>query len=264
MTNKHERAVLKKQRCHEDDLFVSYVLGELPASRKKSLDQHTRVCPECRLRLAAFKDAGAALDGMFSRSPLRREVAPAAKLLSAILTQMPEHRLYYAAANFERFGHLLAAATDRGLCFISFRAAAEREYLDRWAEADFEVVHSDKALAEPFRQLKEYFRESRRTFDLPLDLRFASDFTRKVLQETSKISYGKVLTYQDIASRIKRPRAVRAVGNALGRNPIPIVIPCHRVVASGGGLGGYTGGLDIKRKLLRIEGIETTGEDLFG
>jgi methylated-DNA-[protein]-cysteine S-methyltransferase len=264
MTRKNESSDTSRRSCLPDDLFVSYVHGELAASRKKTLEQHTRVCPECRLRLTAFKDAGAALDGMFSRSPRRRDLVPAAKLLSAILSQMPEHRLFYAAAEFDRFGRILAAATDRGLCFISFRATAEREYLERWAEADFEVVRSDKSLAEPFKQLGSYFKGSLKKFELPLDLRFASDFTRRVLSETRKIGYGKLLTYQDVATRIKSPTATRAVGNALGRNPIPIVIPCHRVIASGGGLGGFTGGLDLKTKLLRIEGIETTGGDLFG
>ena len=264
MAKKMDPSAKPRQSCHSDELFVGYVLGELPAARRKALEQHARVCPECRLRLTSFKDAGAALDGMFSRSPRRRDIDPAAKLLSAILTDMPEHRLYYAATEFERFGRILAAATDRGLCFISFRAAAEREYLDRWAEADFEVVRSEKALAGPFKQLRDYFRGELRKFDLPLDLRFATDFTRKVLDETRKIGYGKLLTYQDIASRIKKPQATRAVGNALGRNPIPIVIPCHRVIASGGGLGGFTGGVDLKRKLLRTEGIETAGGDLFG
>lgn len=264
MTKKRTRSATPAPSCHPDELFVSYVLGDLPAPRMKELDKHTRICPECRLRLTAFKDAGAALDAMFSRSPRRRDLVPAAKLLSAILHQMPEHRLFYAMAEFERFGKILAAATDRGLCFISFRATAQQEYLDRWADADLEVVHSDDALAGPFRQLRGYFNGKLKKFDLPLDLRFATDFTRRVLTETAKIGYGKLLTYQDIATRIKSPKATRAVGNALGRNPIPIVIPCHRVIATGGGLGGFTGGLDLKRKLLRIEGIETTGGDLFG
>lgn len=256
------RSPASESRCQPDDVFVAYVLGDLPTRQRTELERHARVCAECRLRLNSFRDAGAALDSMFTRSPRRRELAPAAKLLDAILAQIPEQKLYYDTADFPGFRSILAAATDRGLCFISFRAA-EQEYLSRWADADFTVVHSPSALKTALEQMHRYFEGRLRKFDLPVDLRFASEFTRQVLAETSKIGYGQLATYQDIANRIRKPRATRAVGNALGRNPIPIVVPCHRVVASGGGFGGYTGGLDIKRKLLRIEGIETTGGDLF-
>jgi methylated-DNA-[protein]-cysteine S-methyltransferase len=91
---------------------------------------------------------------------------------------------------------------------------------------------------------------------MPVDLRWGSDFQRRVLRATRKIPFGGSARYADIARRIEQPHAQRAVGNALGRNPIPIVIPCHRVIASGGRIGGYTGGLDIKRTLMKIEGLE--------
>jgi len=250
--------------CRPDETFVRYVLGEMPAGKRQELERHSRTCPECRLRLASFRTAGSNLDRMFSRTPRRVEMAPAEKLLSALLTQFPEQRLYYDIVRFPQFGSILAAATDRGLCFISFRESAEGEYLERWTRADFTVVRSEEVLKQPMAQLARYFSGSLQTFDLPLDLRFATDFTRDVLQATARIGFGQVRTYQDVARAIKKPKATRAVGNALGRNPIPIVIPCHRVVATGGGLGGFTGGLNYKRKLLRIEGIEVGGGDLFG
>jgi methylated-DNA-[protein]-cysteine S-methyltransferase len=255
---------IKTKPCRRDDTFVAYVMGELSRSGQVELERHARTCPECRLRLASFKSAGSTLDRMFSKSPRRSDLAPAEKLLQAVLSQLPEQTLYYFTRKFSGFGHVLTAATERGLCFVSFREDAEDEYVDQWAEADFAVARSELALKEPMRQLAEYFAGKRKNFDLPIDLRFASEFTRKVLAETGRVSYGQVRTYLDIARRLKRPQAARAVGNALGRNPVPIVIPCHRVVATGGKLGGFTGGLDVKRKLLAIEGIEIDGGDLFG
>jgi O-6-methylguanine DNA methyltransferase len=249
--------------CTPDETFVAYVLGDLSAAERSELERHSRVCPECRLRLSSFRDAGFALEGMFTRSPRRREIAPASKLLTAILAQLPEQKLYYDVVHFAGFGHVIAAVTDRGLCFVSFRQTPDELHLRQWVEADFTVVRSEEVLAAVFEQLRGYFKGTVKQFDIPIDLRFASDFTRKVLFETAKVKFGRVATYQDIARRIHRPAATRAVGNALGRNPVPIVVPCHRVVASGGGLGGFTGGLDYKRKLLRIEGIEVAGGDLF-
>ena len=254
---------IKAKQCRRDDTFVAYVMGELSRSGQVELERHARTCPECRLRLASFKSAGATLDRMFSKRPRRSELAPAEKLLQAVLSQLPEQTLYYYGQDYAGFGHVLAAATDRGLCFVSFRKDAEGEYVDRWAEADFAVTRSELALKEPMRQLSEYFAGKRRSFNLPIDLRFASEFTRKVLAETARVGYGQVRTYLDIARSLKRPKSTRDVCNALGRNPVPIVIPCHRIVATGGKLGGFTGGLDVKRKLLAIEGIEIDGGDLF-
>jgi len=106
------------------------------------------------------------------------------------------------------------------------------------------------------RELKRYFRGEPVDFrDVPLDLTGCTDFQRAVYEATRRIPYGKVATYGQIAKAIGRPNAQRAVGQALGKNPIGIVIPCHRVVASDGGLGGFTGGLHWKRKLLRHEGV---------
>jgi methylated-DNA-[protein]-cysteine S-methyltransferase len=104
------------------------------------------------------------------------------------------------------------------------------------------------------RELEEYFESKRSGFDIPVDLTLAVGFGRKVLRATARIPYGKVSTYREIAGRAGSPRGSRAAGNALGANPIPIVVPCHRVVATGGGLGGYTGGIDRKEFLLRLEG----------
>jgi len=110
-----------------------------------------------------------------------------------------------------------------------------------------------KAVAEAARQLDEYFGRRRTTFDLALALE-GTPFQRAVWAQLAEIPYGETITYAELAARVGSPRACRAVGAANGANPIPIILPCHRVVASGGGLGGYGGGLEMKRTLLALEG----------
>jgi methylated-DNA-[protein]-cysteine S-methyltransferase len=104
------------------------------------------------------------------------------------------------------------------------------------------------------RQLEQYFGGDRRRFEITVDRSLIGPFAKKVLQATSEVGYGELATYGDIAGRIDRPKAARAVGSALGSNPIPIVIPCHRIVGAGGKLTGYAGGLPRKETLLRLEG----------
>ncbi|MGE0028121.1 MAG: methylated-DNA--[protein]-cysteine S-methyltransferase [Thermoleophilia bacterium] len=140
-------------------------------------------------------------------------------------------------------GPLLAAASSRGLMMLAYRDDDE--------EALEEV---DPTALDPVRrQLEEYFAGTRREFDMPLDWTLVRGFARAVLEATSQIPYGETRTYAEIAAEAGNPRAFRAAGNALGSNPIAIVIPCHRVVASGGRIGGYGGGLGRKRLLLDLE-----------
>jgi methylated-DNA-[protein]-cysteine S-methyltransferase len=118
------------------------------------------------------------------------------------------------------------------------------------------VLRSPRKLDEPRRELDEYFEKRRTSFDLPLDWSLARGFGRRVLRATAQIPYGSVSTYARVAARAGSPRAYRAAGTALGHNPMPIVVPCHRVLHADGGLGGYTGGVERKRLLLGIEGAE--------
>jgi len=104
------------------------------------------------------------------------------------------------------------------------------------------------------RELDEYFERRRRSFDLQLDLRGVAPFARRVLGELARVPYGRTATYGELAARVGNPRAARAVGTVMNRNPIPIVLPCHRVVGAGGSLVGYGGGLERKEALLRLEG----------
>jgi methylated-DNA-[protein]-cysteine S-methyltransferase len=110
-------------------------------------------------------------------------------------------------------------------------------------------------------QVQEYFDRRRRTFDLPLDLESATDFQREVYAELVRIPHGRVVTYGELAEAVGRAELARAVGQAVGANPLPILIPCHRVVAAEGRLGGFTGGLAVKAALLRTENVEVEGEN---
>jgi len=113
----------------------------------------------------------------------------------------------------------------------------------------------DSVLARAETQLEEYFAGIRTEFDLPLEFE-GTEFQRDVWLTLAEIPYGKTISYAELASMVGRPSAFRAVGQANGANPIPIVLPCHRVIASGGGIGGYGGGLDMKRQLLALEGVD--------
>jgi methylated-DNA-[protein]-cysteine S-methyltransferase len=146
-------------------------------------------------------------------------------------------------------GQLLVAATDRGLCRISYRVDGQEDELAR----SFGVRVLRVPLDAVRRELDEYFDGRRREFDLPLDLRVAP-FHEAVLQELSRVPYGRTATYGTLAAKVGRPRAARAVGTVMNRNPLPIVLPCHRIVGANGSLTGYAGGLHVKRALLELEG----------
>jgi methylated-DNA-[protein]-cysteine S-methyltransferase len=153
-------------------------------------------------------------------------------------------------------GELFVAATDRGLARISFDPDAALDELARTFGA--RVLRVPHRLDPVRRELDEYFEGRRSTFDLTTDLSAVPSFHRLVLRELALVPYGEVTTYGALAARVGRPRAARAVGGALNRNPIPVVLPCHRVVGSTGKLVGYGGGLHRKEALLHLEGVTLT------
>ena len=160
-------------------------------------------------------------------------------------------------------GTLVAAATPRGLVTLSYedrRGGGTDAVLD-WVAAKLSprMLEAPAKLDGVRRELDEYFEGRRREFDLPIDWALTGDFTRRVLQATAAIPYGKVSTYGAVAAEAGNPKASRAAGRALGSNPIPIVVPCHRVIGTNGRLTGYTGGLDRKIALLELEGIVLPG-----
>jgi len=146
-------------------------------------------------------------------------------------------------------GELFIASTRRGLCRISYSAEGQEEALAR----TFGLRVLRLPIDEVRRELDEYFEGRRRNFDLALDLR-VTPFNAAVLGELARVPYGTLASYGSLAARVGRPHAARAVGGVMNRNPIPIVLPCHRIVGADGSLTGYAGGLEIKRALLELEG----------
>lgn len=147
-------------------------------------------------------------------------------------------------------GELLLAGEDGALAMIGFPKGSMR----RDPEPDW--IYNEKPLSDARQQLQEYFDGTRKTFDLPLRLN-GTEFQVSVLKALQKIPYGETVSYGEIARRIGRPKAMRAVGAANGRNPIPIVVPCHRVIGSSGDMTGFGGGIDTKEALLRLEAENT-------
>ena len=157
-------------------------------------------------------------------------------------------------------GRVVAATTARGLVRLAYEDW--NDGVDRIVETlagslSPRILEQPAALDVVARELDEYFTGRRRTFDLPLDWSLCTPFARRVLGATRRIPYGRVATYGEIAARAGSPGGSRAAGNALGSNPMPIVVPCHRVVRTGGALRGYTGGVERKELLLGLEHAAT-------
>jgi methylated-DNA-[protein]-cysteine S-methyltransferase len=154
-------------------------------------------------------------------------------------------------------GSLLVAVTPHGLVRLAYENEGSEELvLVELAErVSPRVLHAPARTDAVRRELEEYFRGERRSFATPVDWSLVRGFAHGVLRATARVPFGQVTSYRQVAEEAGSPRASRAAGNALGSNPIPIVVPCHRVLHSGGGLGGYAGGLERKRYLLTLEGV---------
>jgi methylated-DNA-[protein]-cysteine S-methyltransferase len=211
--------------------LIAMLLGDAPASPALTSWLAT---PDGRRELAAYRRTLARVDRAFGEAPAARPV-------------------YYCALA-SPIGPVFVAASEAGIVRVSFRQSEAAFAADLRRRLGVEPIRSRKRTGDAVHQLRAYFAGRRRTFDVRVDLTGTSPFQRDVLLAAAAVPAGEVVSYGEIARRIGRPGGSRAVGQALGRNPIPIVIPCHRVVAAGGRLGGYTGGLDVKRKLLRLEG----------
>ncbi|MFF1721535.1 methylated-DNA--[protein]-cysteine S-methyltransferase [Streptomyces sviceus] len=171
-----------------------------------------------------------------------------------------EQRIVWAVVDTD-IGPLLLAATDEGLVNVVFHAteAVRDKALERLASrlgAEPVEAPGSPLLTEAIHQVEAYFAGERHDFELPLDWSLISGFNRQVLRElASGVRFGQVVGYGDLAGRVGQPGAAQAVGMAMGSNPLPVVVPCHRVVESDGGIGGFGGGLETKRKLLALEGV---------
>lgn len=222
--------------CPTESVVLAFSEGELGGDEGLAVARHLGVCPDCRERAADFRTLQEAVSCLSPADAVRWHVfeSPA--------------------------GPAYVAATERGLARLSWTrdhdaGSFRRELEDRFPGRP--VIRDRESLEEVQRELEEYFSGRRSSFDLPVDLSRVSDFERRVLRTLrTDVAFGEVIPYGELARRIGRPGAARAVGNALGKNPVAIVVPCHRVIRSDGSLGGYTGGLEFKRRLLAIEGRE--------
>ena len=196
------------------------------------------------------------LEGRLSRAAAALEPpAPDRERIAAEARATGAEDVAYAVED-SPIGRLLLAATPRGLLRISYtdHFPVDATLAEIAARVSPRVLEDPAALDEPRRQLDEYFGGRRRSFELPLDWALVGPFGRRVLGRTARIPFGEVETYGAVARDIGSPRASRATGNALGANPMPIVVPCHRVVRAGGVVGHYTGGRERKLRLLALEG----------
>lgn len=164
------------------------------------------------------------------------------------------NQIIYWSRYTSKIGRFYLAATINGLCFMGSPNKGIEE-LENWANKRFptyELVQDDKRL-DPYKQeLEEYFIGERRTFSMPVDVE-GTPFQMKIWAALKEIPYGETITYSQIANMINKPSAVRAVGTAIGRNPLLVSVPCHRVVGKDGSLTGYRGGLEMKKSLLQLE-----------
>lgn len=241
-----------------EDLMMAMYLNELSPPEQQRLQEHIEGCPVCRREYALYREMFSGLDTMVAQAG----GAGAALLRQAVQNKIRQKQIFYDLVPQTLVGPLLLAMSDKGLCQIHFArltAFEAEEYLHN-RFPDFWLRRDEPATAVIRRELHDYFQRRLTNFSVAVDWRFVpTGFARQVLELTANIRYGQVHSYGEVAAKLGRPRAARAVGQALARNPVPIVLPCHRVVASPrrrGKLGGYSGGLDIKRKLLHLEGVD--------
>ena len=239
------------------DALPAHVAGDLTAQDETWLHDHTEDCNDCANELRRYDQLDDALEACCKIDATGLEPPP--------VSVPRRERVWYTRVD-SPIGDLILAATAGGLREIEFASHMdEAEVARRLREHGAAPVRLERiADAEPAvrqilehtaAQLREYFGGSRARFDVPLDWGAMAPFQRAVLEATAAVPFGRVDTYAGIARSIGKPGATRAVGNALGRNPIPVIVPCHRIIRSDATLGGYTGGLGIKQRLLTLEGV---------
>ncbi|MFL5758140.1 MAG: methylated-DNA--[protein]-cysteine S-methyltransferase [Thermomicrobiales bacterium] len=222
-----------------------YVIGDLTSPDQSWLLSHTGTCNYCRGELTIFERVDDLLDRLGDANNLPTPpLPPKLKKQSAVYTKVESP-----------VGPLFVAVSEKGLVEICFgKGSSEAQFRDELEHRGFRAWSDSTAPSIVTRQLDEYFAGKRHQFDLPLDFSGLPPFTKSVLTATAEVPFGQVRSYQDIARAVGRPSATRAVGNALHRNPIPLVVPCHRIVRSDSTLGGYAGGPAVKQQLLNLEG----------
>ena len=226
-----------------DDL----VAGDGARRARTELGRHADGCPACR---AAWQRTGWLEEGLSSAVAADE---PGLDDMRAALGQAGHPTIRFGAVSTP-IGNVFIGVTDHGVCDLTFGQTSERSYRDALLRRAPEAWRDDAEVSPVVEQLQAYFAGALTHFTVPLDLRQVTPFTARVLHETKKIRFGRLSSYGAVAEGLGAPGASRAVGGALGRNPVPIIVPCHRVLAQGGRLGGFTGGVATKRVLLGVEG----------
>jgi O-6-methylguanine DNA methyltransferase len=197
------------------------------------------------------------LDAIYQAGPNTQRTMSVVRELQSTMGDIRSKILYYGVMENSPIGSIFIAIGEQGLIAIDI-GVAEEDFISRLrGRTGAMVIHSQEKVASVVEQLREYFDGERSTFKLPLDLVNLTEFQRQVLLVTLKIPRGQITTYGEMARRLGKVQWARAVGQALARNPIPIVIPCHRVLAADGSLHGYSGGkgIETKAQLLQLEGV---------
>jgi O-6-methylguanine DNA methyltransferase len=244
----------------EPDVLAA-AMGEATPEALRHVEAHLTRCEPCRLELERCR----AVDRVVGR--LRDEPIPAARVglaragLEARLADLRNRLLAYRIFP-SPLGHILIARSEAGVSLIEYLERASSLRASRLSRAaGVELAEDPGELEALYRELLEYLEGRRTRLDWPLDLRLArSAFHREVLRATAAIPYGAVVPYAGIAREVGKPDAARAVAQALRWNPVPIVVPCHRVIGTSGSLTGYAGNkLALKQRLLALEGVPTAG-----
>ena len=239
----------------EPDL-VAAAAGEADAATTRRVHAHVERCSACRDDFERYRAIEGEVSTMRSHllaAPhLTRARAELESRLADLRSRLVVYRVFPSPV-----GNILIARSEQGVLLLEYLGRAHRPGASRLRRLPgVELVEEGDDVDTLYRELSEYLAGRRTHLDWPLDLRFVqSDFHRAVLRATASIPYGAVVSYAGLAREIGRPRAVRAAAQALRWNPLPIVIPCHRVVGSSGALTGYAGGEATKQKLLEVEGI---------
>lgn len=243
----------------EDDLLAA-AIGEAAPNAARRVERHMATCGPCRREFQGYRAVDSAVTTLREKSIPSEGLAQAREQLETRLTDLRRRLLTYRIFP-SPLGHILIARSELGISLV--------EYLERGTSLrsshfshrpGVEMVEGGGEFEPLYRELLEYLHGRRKRLEWPLDLRLArSDFHRTVLQATSAVPYGAVIPYAGIAQEIGKAAATRAVAQALRWNPLPIVIPCHRVIGTSGALIGYAGRkVDLKQKLLSVEGVPTT------
>ncbi|MCL6640546.1 MAG: methylated-DNA--[protein]-cysteine S-methyltransferase [Candidatus Rokubacteria bacterium] len=247
-----------------EPVLLAAATGEAEPAAGERLRTHLERCAPCAAEYRAYQTLESVVDAL-RRAPVpEREVARARRQLEERLGHHRRRTLFYRVFP-SPLGNLLIAASERGVSLVEYLWDAADVRRSRLARlADVEAVEDGDELEARYRELLEYLEGRRMRLDWPLDLRLVrSEFHRTVLEATARIPYGAVTSYAGLACSVGRPDAVRAVAQALRWNPVPIVIPCHRVVGTSGALTGYAGNrVSLKERLLRAEGVPAAGGEI--